>query len=129
MSSRIKKLLRFGVFIAILTVASGGGLEIHSRLTKPLPALQPEVLYRLPPASGKDTITWPTGGQAAVGIVGHGVLATHGQQTPIATASTAKLITALAILKAKPLAVGQQGPPLTMSQQDIDIYNTYVAQE
>lgn len=45
------------------------------------------------------------------------------------TASTAKLITALAVLQTKPLALGQQGPIITLTANDVAIYNAYIAQD
>lgn len=70
-------------------------------------------------------LTWPTSGQAAIGASGYGLLATHGTQKPVPIASVSKIITALAILKDKPLAPGQQGPIITISQADFDSYNDY----
>jgi D-alanyl-D-alanine carboxypeptidase (penicillin-binding protein 5/6) len=37
-------------------------------------------------------------------------------------------MTALAVLKAHPLTVGEQGPTLTITQADVDNYNAYVAE-
>jgi D-alanyl-D-alanine carboxypeptidase (penicillin-binding protein 5/6) len=74
-------------------------------------------------------LSWPTSGQSAVGILNSKVLDTHGIQTPVPTASTAKLITALMVLKAKPLSVGQQGPTITLGPSDLAIYNAYVAEQ
>lgn len=74
-------------------------------------------------------LPWPTYGESAIGAVGYGVLASHGLQTPIPTASTAKMMTALSILKEKPLQPGQQGPTLTLTQADVDSYNAYLAED
>ncbi len=74
-------------------------------------------------------LTWPGGGQAAVAVLGSQVLLTHGSQTPVPTASTAKLITALAVLHQKPLAVGQTGPDLTLTAADVALYNSYAARD
>lgn len=73
-------------------------------------------------------IPWPTGGaQASIGTVSDGILASEPSQTPQPTASTAKLITVLTVLKEKPLALGEQGPIITMDSSDVAIYNAYVA--
>jgi D-alanyl-D-alanine carboxypeptidase (penicillin-binding protein 5/6) len=64
--------------------------------------------------------------------VGRGVLAsslTADKQTPMPTASVAKLMTALAVLDKKPLAVGETGPMIPITQADVDIYNAYVAKD
>lgn len=70
-------------------------------------------------------LAWPATGQAAIGASGYGLLATHGNQAPVSIASVSKIITALAVLKDKPLAVGEQGPTITISQTDFDSYNNY----
>lgn len=70
-------------------------------------------------------LTWPAAGSAAVGAVGFGTLAEHGDAQPRPTASTAKLITALAILEKHPLQLGQQGPAITIKKADVDLYNKY----
>lgn len=78
-------------------------------------------------AANISPIMWPAHGEAAVGALGYGVLATNGVQKAQPTASTAKVMTALAVLKQHPLTVGEQGPTLTMTQSDVDTYNSYVA--
>jgi D-alanyl-D-alanine carboxypeptidase (penicillin-binding protein 5/6) len=95
---------------------------------RPLPV--PQVTLELPtlPLANAVTPQWPTSGQAAYGAVGYGVLSTHNIATPAATASIAKVITALCVLQKYPLAVGQTGPTLTISDADVAIYNAYVAQ-
>lgn len=74
-------------------------------------------------------VSWPNVGQSAVGIVGSPFIETHGVQTPTPTASVAKLITSLVVLKAKPLQLDQQGPSITLSASDAAIYARYVAEQ
>lgn len=76
----------------------------------------------------KANLIWPNSSEAAVGIVGTNTLTVNGAQTPKPTASTAKLITALMVLKAKPLSLNEPGPTLTISPSDVAIYNKYVAE-
>lgn len=73
-------------------------------------------------------IQWPTYGQSAYGVDGEGVLATN-QNKVAPTASLAKIITALAIMKQKPLKPGEQGPSITITQSDIRIYEEYVRKD
>ncbi len=97
-------------------------------LTKPLPQLKPvktTTTFNVQAAASK--LTWPGVGQSAVGVVGTNILETHGSQTSAPTASTAKIITALNVLRAKPLKPGEQGPTLTLTPNDVAIYNAYVA--
>lgn len=74
-------------------------------------------------------LAWPAYGQAAVGAVGYGVLETHGEQKALPTASVAKVMTALAVLKQKPLKIGEQGPVITITQSDVDEYARTVAMD
>lgn len=74
-----------------------------------------------------DALDWPSFGQAAVGIADSATLETHGKQTSVPTASTAKLITALLVLDKKPLMLGQGGPTITMTRDDIALLNKYAA--
>lgn len=72
-------------------------------------------------------LIWPAVGQAAIGINPSGVLASHGVQTAIPIASTAKVLTALAVLKKHPLPLHQPGPMITISPADVVIFNNYKA--
>lgn len=74
-------------------------------------------------------MTWPSASQAAIGSVDQGVIATKPHQIPKPTASTAKVITALTVLQNKSLKVGEQGPKITLTQKDVNIYNKYFAQD
>ena len=65
--------------------------------------------------------------QASIGSVEHGILASKPDQAPLPSASTAKVIAALTILQEKPLALGEQGPTLTIDEQDMRLYNDYFA--
>ena len=71
-------------------------------------------------------LAWPNYGQAAVATHDYGVLATHGSKKPQPTASTAKLITALAIMQKKPFA-DEKGATITFSATDVQRYHDYVA--
>lgn len=75
------------------------------------------------------SLPWPNYGEAAVGLASGQVVQTHGQQKPLPTASVAKLITALAVLKKYPLSVGQSGPIITIDATDYAIYGQYIAEQ
>lgn len=73
-------------------------------------------------------LTWPSYGAGALGAVGFdGVLATGGQTTPRSIASITKIVTALVTLDAKPLAVDESGPSITMTEHDASLYHAYFA--
>lgn len=116
--SKIKIIIPLLIFLYIITV-----------LNWPLKPLKPTLTTLQPVAITPSTINWPTkSSESAVGILNTQILETHGNQIQVPTASTAKLLTALAVLKIKPLKLGQQGPLITITAQDESIYKTYVAE-
>jgi len=96
--------------------------------SRPLPSLLPEAKVLTVPGHSV-ALTWPDDGQAAIGAVGYGVLASSGAEQAAPMASVAKVMTALAVLHQHPLANGQQGPTLTLTAADVDLYNSYQAQD
>ena len=73
-------------------------------------------------------VPWPTIGQAAVGAVGYGLLDKHGDDTPRPMASVNKVLTALVILEKKPLTINESGPIITITAEDVSLYNKYIEQ-
>jgi D-alanyl-D-alanine carboxypeptidase (penicillin-binding protein 5/6) len=92
---------------------------------RPLPNLQPVANIKNLTTGSPITPSWPKYGQSAIGAEGFGVLETNGEQKSAPIASVAKVMTAYAVLKEKPLAPGQQGPMISISDQDITTYNDY----
>ena len=117
-----------GLFVVVLVIASLG-----VQLLRPLPhpTLQISQPGLVVLQGSEPTLDWPTepGMQSALGAEGFGVLATNGDQRPIATASIAKVITALCVLQKHPLKVGEQGPVLTMDETDYNLYRTTIAND
>jgi len=98
-------------------------------LLKPLPQLQPDKhSFFLSAKTPTSSLVWPAS-QAAVSIVGTDILETNIPPKPVPTASTSKIITALMVLKAKPLQLNQQGPVITLTDKDVAIYKDYVARD
>jgi D-alanyl-D-alanine carboxypeptidase (penicillin-binding protein 5/6) len=92
---------------------------------RPLPKLQPVVSLKNPAVGNPAALPWPSYGQAAIGAEGLGVLSSSGEQKPAPIASVAKVMTAYAVLKQRPLKPNQQGPVITISDQDVLTYNDY----
>ncbi len=114
------------IFSGLLVVVYGAFATVHT----PALNIQPTVNFQAVQSPTAQALAWPSYGQAAVGAEQYGVLAEHGDQTPVPTASTAKIMTALAILRTKPLAAGQAASPIiTLTQADVDIYNSFVAKD
>lgn len=119
---------RLAVFSILLVVLGGVGYVAATTMA-PVPAsaaalVQPAALTQ--PAAAP---TWPAFGESAIGAVGFpGVLASNGQQDSVPIASITKMITALVILDAKPLGAGENGPDITFTDADVDIYYDVIAE-
>jgi len=115
-------------WLPVLVILLLAGSYVTWSLKRPLSDLTPTLA--IPAVQAKvpaGNLTWPAAGQAAVGIPGTTILEKHGLQNPLPIASAAKVITALAVLEKKPLAPGEQGPVMTVTERDVASYNAYVA--
>jgi len=74
-------------------------------------------------------LPWPSTGSAAVGVSGLGKVADSGNETQIPTASVAKVMTALVVMHDKPLGLGQTGPLITVTDEDVQAYRTDLQQK
>ncbi|MBI2591978.1 D-alanyl-D-alanine carboxypeptidase [Candidatus Saccharibacteria bacterium] len=113
------------LLVLMLTALLGWSGYAYSR---PLPEIKATAKVISLKTSQAINLPWPAYGQGALGALGYGVLETHGQQKAVPMASLAKVITALAVLKQKPLALGQTGPTITINSDDVAIYNSYYNQ-
>lgn len=121
-----KGLKRTLIFLIILLLIGGG--YIYWALSRSLPLIVPTV-STVSPLVTESKISWPALGQSAVGVLGTSIIDTHETQKPVPTASTAKMITALMVLKVKPLSLGDKGPLISLTPADVAIYNAYVAEQ
>jgi serine-type D-Ala-D-Ala carboxypeptidase (penicillin-binding protein 5/6) len=112
-------LLRVGLVLLLLLAA--GGVFNYLRPVPPATAtsqLPPSTLITgTPPA-----LPWPSHGSAAVGAQGIGFIASSGNEQAIPAASVTKVMTALVVLKDKPLQKGEDGPTITLTDQDVQAY-------
>lgn len=124
--SRFKKNIfrTLAITVSTLLIVSGLGYYRYSHAVPRVHAQIKTMSYSPPVAA---TIDWPTKGQAAVGTTDYGLLSSSGEQKPVPTASTAKLITLLAVLESKPLRLHTSGPTISLGAKDTAIYNDYVA--
>lgn len=70
------------------------------------------------------TLPWPATGQAAVGVSGLGFIASSGNERAVPAASVTKVMTALVVLTDKPLKPGDDGPTVTISDADVQAYQS-----
>lgn len=117
-------------FFGVLALVLAGLVYVVSAGAAPLPAAaaalsQPEAL-----TAAAAQPAWPDFGETAIGAVGFdGVLASSGEQGAVPIASITKMVTALVILEKKPLAAGEQGPNITFTDADVDIYYDTIAED
>ena len=112
----------FGAAGLILAIA----FYLPMTLLAPLHTVDPVIAARTVPPGTAAVLSFPGYGGSAIGAVGFdGVLARSGSTAPLPMASITKLVTALVVLQAKPLAVGAEGPKVTMTSADVALYQHY----
>ncbi|MEV5070796.1 D-alanyl-D-alanine carboxypeptidase [Microbacterium sp. LMI12-1-1.1] len=122
--------------VVFALLLGGSGAYIGWALTAPLAA--PDAVVSSTPvgaAPAAATLAFPSQGAAAISVSGgdaylgptaSGIWATSGTDEARAMASLTKLITAMVILDAKPLAdANDPGPTITFDKADHDLYDKY----
>ncbi|KQQ01321.1 MULTISPECIES: D-alanyl-D-alanine carboxypeptidase family protein [unclassified Rathayibacter] len=137
-ATRPRRRSRRPAAIAALVVGaillSAGGAYGANAASAELPAAIAVVAE--PPAASIDApvLAWPSYGSGAVAAVGMdgsgegGVLASYGSSDPVPTGSIAKVVTALVVLAARPIADGTDGDTITFTSADVGYYNDSVAE-
>jgi serine-type D-Ala-D-Ala carboxypeptidase (penicillin-binding protein 5/6) len=118
--------MRVRVGIALLLVVAGAAAF---NFLRPVPPVQPTALL---PASETvagqpPSLPWPARGSGAVGVANLGLVASSGNERAIPAASVTKVMTALQILEDHPLKAGETGPAITITDADVQSYETDVA--
>ena len=131
--ARRRGLIAAATVIAVVLALVGG--YVVWALNAPLPAVATEWSEPKVALPAGATVRHPAAGSSAISISGaddylgpaaSGIWATSGTDEPRPIASITKLITALVILDAKPLAgVDDPGPRITFSKADHDLYDKY----
>jgi D-alanyl-D-alanine carboxypeptidase (penicillin-binding protein 5/6) len=75
------------------------------------------------------SLPWPRVGAGAVGVSGLGAIASSGNEQTLPAASVTKVMTALIVLADKPLAAGESGPSIRITNIDVQAYETDLAQD
>lgn len=111
-------------YLFILLVLVSIGYVGYTRFNRPLPA--PTVINGKALSAGPEVkFDLPDYGQAAVGIVGVGIVNSNNTDEPVPIASTAKVITALVVQDKQRLEIGQTGPDVEITKADRQIYDKY----
>jgi D-alanyl-D-alanine carboxypeptidase (penicillin-binding protein 5/6) len=118
---------RMAVFGGVLLVLLAG-IYLPLTLLAPLASAHAEVPAHSVDTGKAPTITWPQFGSSAFGAVGYDDLSqTSGSDAQLPIASISKIVTALVTLQAKPLTVGDEGPTITFTADDHDLYAHYLS--
>jgi len=112
-----------------LAVVLGTAIYLPLTLLAPLDAATAQVAPYESPVQEALDLAFPEFGASAVGAIGFdGTFATSGDDTALPIASITKVITVLVVLDSKPLEVGEQGPSIGITQNDVALWNKQVAQ-
>ena len=119
------RLRAFLLAFVLLLLAAGAYVGIRLSTPEPAPAVTatPAALQAVHVPAQTVTLPWPTVGQAAVAVPSIGVDLASGPEKAAPVASLTKLMTAYVVLHDHPLAPGQPGPTITVSQADVDDYD------
>jgi len=110
-------------------LATGAGLYSTYALLTPVPAVAGEAIERAGVTTPIETVALPGYGASAVGPLDErgAVYAGTDLDTPRPIASITKLVTALVVLDAKPLAAGEPGPTITLDAAAGGLDEEYIA--
>jgi D-alanyl-D-alanine carboxypeptidase (penicillin-binding protein 5/6) len=115
----------FGL-LAVVLLALG---YVSLAVLRPIPANAAELLPQTPISQTATPLAWPGYGSGAIGAVGiDGVLGDSGSQESTPMASITKTVTALVVLDKMPVAAGEDGPELTLTEADARIYAQTIAE-
>ncbi|MET0933106.1 MAG: D-alanyl-D-alanine carboxypeptidase [Mycetocola sp.] len=96
---------------------------------RPIPANAAALEPAAPISQPATPLAWPGYGVGAIGAIGvDGILGDLGSPESTPMASLAKTVTALVVLDKMPLAAGEDGPELTLTQADARIYSDTIAE-
>jgi D-alanyl-D-alanine carboxypeptidase (penicillin-binding protein 5/6) len=121
------RLLIAGVLLALLLA----GFLTFNYYSRPIPAVvaSASVPAAMIVSGAPPTLPWPNVGSAAVGVSGLGFIAGSANETRAPAASVAKVMTALVILEDNPLKRNEQGPPIVITDEDVQVYESDKAQQ
>lgn len=120
MSPRRRRLA--GGSAGALVVVALSAAAVHLAGPTPVPRVQLALRSAYTVSGSTAPLPWPATGQAALYLSGYGWLGGSGGQASASIASVTKVMTALVILRAHPLALGLPGPMVTVSASDASLY-------
>jgi D-alanyl-D-alanine carboxypeptidase (penicillin-binding protein 5/6) len=76
---------------------------------------------------GRLRLAWPAQGEAAVAVLGVGMIGSHGPARPTPIASLAKVMAAYVVLRDHPLRPGSSAPQIVVTPADVAVYQADLA--
>lgn len=110
------------VVVALLLAALGYVISVAATPLQPA-TLTAQLGTSVTAPQKADPIAWPVQGEGSFAIPIFHVAQDSPNQTAVPIGSLTKLMTAYVILKDYPLSPGQQGPSITISDQDVTTYD------
>lgn len=122
-----------GVVLAAAVVSAGGAYAANAAGAE-LPVATAVVQDTPPTEIDAPAVAWPSYGAGAISAVGvqgpadGGMLSSYGSTGQLPIGSIAKVVTALVVLSAKPIAEGTDGGTIAFTSTDVGYYNDSVAE-
>jgi len=110
--------------ILAVVVALGVLAAIRLRADPPVAAVTATMRTSVYVAASNVSLPWPTTGQSAVAVPSIGIDVASGPEQPVPIASLTKMMTAYLILRDHPLRDDENGPSVTMTQTDLDDFES-----
>lgn len=121
--NKSKHTKRYLVIFAILVAL----IYLVTVLLWKIPPITASSNFEIATPNNNNSVLTPTGGSYSANIKGIGVVASNNPDLARPIASISKVITALVVLNAKPINNDSAGPMITLTTQDNDFYNHYIA--
>jgi len=112
------------VSLSIFLLALGAGAAGQLVRPVPVPKVRGSVASSYSVPGRANSLAWPATGQAALYLSGFGWLGSTSGESAVPIASVTKIMTALVILQAHPLALGVPGPSVTVSAAAVAVYQS-----
>ncbi len=114
----------FLLALLLIVAAAGAFVGVRLRTPEPAPAVTSALVRTVHVPSGSVTLPWPTTGQGAIAVPAIGIRVASGPEKAAPVASLTKLMTAYVVLHDHPLTRNQPGPTITVTQADVDDYDS-----
>jgi D-alanyl-D-alanine carboxypeptidase (penicillin-binding protein 5/6) len=108
----------YGLLVVLVILAVLSGVQLGIRST-PAPRLVPSAPATLRVPGSLAGLALPAQGEATVGVLGVGTMASSGGDAPVPVASLTKMMTAYVIISDHPLGATDQGPPVAFTAADV----------